>query len=62
MFLLSANGLRSIPDERVIYLTREWAPGRYQPCTVVLDDGREVSGLGLKEALDKLEAALAAVA
>jgi hypothetical protein len=62
MFLFSANGPRSIPDERIIFVTREYAPGRYQPCTLLCDDGKEVSGLALKAALDRLEARLAAVA
>jgi hypothetical protein len=46
----------------VIFVTREHAPGRYCPCTLVLDDGSEVSGLGLKEAIDTLEAKLASAA
>lgn len=58
MLIFSSNGPRSVPDERVIFMTREHAIGRYQPCTVLLDNGDEVSGLGLKEALDRLEAAL----
>jgi hypothetical protein len=62
MFLFSANGPRSVPDERIIYVAREFAPGRYQACTVVLDDGSEVHGLAVKEAIDKIEARLAAVA
>jgi hypothetical protein len=58
MFLFPTTGPRSIPDERVIYVTRESAAGRYCPVTLVLDDGSEVSGLALKEALDRLEAEL----
>jgi hypothetical protein len=62
MFLFSSNGPRSVSDERIVFVTREHAPGRYQPCVLVLDDGREICGLALKEALDALERKLATAA
>jgi hypothetical protein len=62
MLIFSSNGPRNVPDERVIYVTSEHAPGRYEAATLVLDDGREVSGLAVKEALDRLEARLAPAA
>jgi hypothetical protein len=58
MFVYSSNGPRTVPDELVIHVSLERVPGRYCPVTVVLDDGREVCGLALKEALDALEAKL----
>jgi hypothetical protein len=58
MFVYSSNGPRTVPDERVIHVIREATPGRYAPCTVLLDDGSEVYGLALKEVLDALEAKL----
>jgi hypothetical protein len=62
MLLYSSNGPISISADRVIFVTREHAPGRYALCTLVLDDGTEVHGIALKDALSKLEAKLEAAA
>jgi hypothetical protein len=50
MFLFSINA--AAPDERIIYVTR--CARALEPATLVLDDGSELSGLALNEALDKL--------
>jgi hypothetical protein len=41
--------------DRVLFIYRDRVMGRYTQCTLVLDDGREVSGLALVAALDALE-------
>jgi hypothetical protein len=62
MMLFSTNGPRSISDERVIFVFRDHAMGRYCAATLVLDTGEEISGLALVAALDALEAKLAEAA
>jgi hypothetical protein len=54
MLVFSSNGKISIPDERIIYAFSEHAPGRYCPATLIMDDGSEITGLVLKEALTRL--------
>jgi hypothetical protein len=59
MLIFTCEGPRNADDDHVVRVYREHAPGRYCPTTLTLDNGRELSGLALKTALDALEAKLA---
>lgn len=62
MLIFTCEGNRSVDDAGIIHVFADDAPGRYASCTVVLDDGSDVPGLALKDALAKLEAKLSAAA
>lgn len=52
MLLFTCEGPRSIDERDVIYVYRAETMGRYCSATIVLADGRELSGLALVAALD----------
>ena len=54
MLLFTCEGPRSIDERDVIYVYRAETMGRYCSATIVLADGRELSGLALVTALDAL--------
>jgi hypothetical protein len=59
MLLHTSNGPRYIREEDVIFIYRDRAMGQWCAATLVLDNGKQVSGLALVAALDALEAKLA---
>ena len=59
MIVFSSEGVRSIDPAKVIAVYRERPCGGYCNVTLCLDDGTEVSGRAVVEAINRIESEIA---